>query len=149
MSFRLSSSTPESEGGEDSRPRTNACIVITGDALDPEACTRFLGVIPTEIGVKGTSRPDRRPPVPETFWSLDQRGLRLYSTDEVVALVLQPIWPVRDQLRQFVAEHDLKVTVVVNVTINEERPVYELSTETMRKLVEIGAEFALDIFDYS
>ncbi len=144
-----SSNQDTSPPKDESSPRINVSLWITGDGLDPMACTRHLGVVPTEVRVKGEARPRKLPPARSSSWALDLKNQRLYSTDEAVALILAPIWPVRDQLKHFVEKHKLEVFVAVNVTIYEDRPVYELSTKTMEKLVEIGAEFGLDIFDYS
>jgi hypothetical protein len=59
------------------------------------------------------------------------------------------VWPHREKVRSFAREHNLSITLVCNVTIFDDRPVYELKPDTMEKLAWFGAEFGLDIFDYS
>jgi hypothetical protein len=82
-------------------------------------------------------------------WLIRKSGRPFYSTDEAVNEILDAIWPARKAIREFAKLNAVDVGINCNVTIYEDRPAYELSTNTIDRLAQIGCGFGLDIFDYS
>jgi len=82
-------------------------------------------------------------------WSYGVEKVAEFSTNTVVERVLAKVWPRRDEIAAFTLANDLSVCLCCNVTIHENRPVYDLSPDVMLKLATLNAEFSMDIFDYS
>jgi Domain of unknown function (DUF4279) len=126
-------------------PRISTHLTIAGDELDVHECTKAIGLRPTEVGrakarVPGTGR---------DWWAFGFEKREHYSTDDAVKELLAAVRPHRKAILDFVASHDVQLSFVCNVTITDERPVYELRTEVLVELASWGAEFAMDVFDYS
>jgi Domain of unknown function (DUF4279) len=126
-------------------PSITTCLEIAGDELDPDVCTKSIGIQPTRVrrakvrvaGVAGTS------------WAFGFEKVPLYSTSDAVEQLLAAVEPHKIAILDFVSSPTVELAVVCNVTITDERPEYCLSQEVIRRLASWGAEFALDIFDYS
>jgi len=60
------------------------------------------------------------------------------------------IYPARDRLRAFLQANGLRCTVVCTVFIRgdptADRPVYELSSQTIERLATLGAGFVLEVY---
>lgn len=128
--------------------KINAGLGIWGDDLDPDECTRFTGVSPTKVEIKGQLRPEGRPPVRVTTWGISIERKNSYSIDEVLTELLDLIWPQREAIIEYLAQHSVSAIFAVNVTLWKERPEYCLGAETLRRLAHFGVEYCLDIFDY-
>ena len=111
-------------------------------------CTEAFGIEPTEVW---RQRHDhvRKSLHTTDCWAVGLKRQPFYSTDDAVRKVLEIVWPLKDKIRNFVREQNLTVTLVCNVTIFGDRPVYGLGADTIEKLAWLEAEFGLDIFDYS
>jgi len=127
-------------------PQISACFVISGNGFNTDECTRAIGREPTEIG---HPKEGERPEINDTEWIIDTGKLKLYSVDEVVSSLMEDVWPHRERIETFLKQTALKGSFCCFVTIFEERPLYELSEETMRKMAALGCDFSMDIYDYS
>jgi len=139
----------EGECDKADSPLITTEFYVAGDSLDPDACTRDLGIEPTEIWRQ--KRPDLIPrtDLSAVSWIIRISKRPYYSVDEAVAEILDVIWPARQSVQEFVSKNAVDVGINCNVTIAVDRPVYELSRRTIERLADIGCEFGLDIFDYS
>lgn len=132
----------------DPSPRLNTSFWLTGECFDPRDFTKIVEMVPTDHGVRGQIRTPR-PPVPETFWRLSLEGRRCYEIDEALAELLDLLWPKREAIRSFAKSTGAAVGFDTNVTILEDRPVYSLSPRSLSRMAYLGADYGLDIFDYS
>ncbi|SRR6266496_1337777 len=132
----------------DETPLIEASFIISGEGFDPHTCAAIFGLEPTEVTVRGEPRPGNRPKAPGTSWSIDVRH-RAYSIDEVIAEVLDAVWPQRETIKEFTQSATLRITFNSNVKIFADRPLYCLSPATVEKIAYFQAEFCLDIFDLS
>jgi hypothetical protein len=123
-------------------------VYINGDNFDPTALSHILQITPSEIGIKNDLKPNKRSVYTESFWKYCKES-NFYSVDEAVTALLRSIESKSHTLRTFVADHTLEMAIICNVTIYEDRPVYELGRGTIQKLANLNAEFIMDIFDYS
>jgi hypothetical protein len=82
------------------------------------------------------------------MWSLESGWLETQELDSGIQLVLQEIWPVREQILAFCKERHARSGFSSAVDILEERAVYELSSDSISKLAYLGASYGLDIFDH-
>ncbi len=121
---------------------------MQGDGLDPDECTRLTGLSPTKVEVKGQLRPAGRPPVRVTTWGISIEKTNSYSIDEVLTELIDLIWPQREAIIEYLANHPVSAIFAVNATLYKERPEYCLGGETLRRLAYFGVDFCLDIFDY-
>lgn len=126
-------------------PLITTAFIISGEMFDPESCTLAIGLQPSEVCVKGAHREGGRPPVATSSWSIHFRRQRLDSIEDGIKNVLDVIWPHRTKIQAFVTSLGLKATFTSNVIVTEERPLYCLSAETMRKMSALDAEFCMDI----
>ena len=130
-------------------PLISAEISVSGQSFDPSVCTTAVGITPTRVWRQTREWLLDRPDLPNVSWLVSVEKVASYSTDETARMVLDIVWPRRKQLKRFVADHDVHLELTCSVTIHEDRPLYELSVGTMKRLVFLGADFGLDIFDYS
>ena len=130
-------------------PQITVWFVLAGDDFDADACTAAIGLSPASIWRQ--KRPELRdhPDLNNMNWSFGAEKVSEYSTNTVVASVLKDVWQRRDAIAAFASQHALTASVCCNITIYQERPVYQLSPDVMRKLADLDAVFLMDIFDYS
>ena len=132
-----------------SAPRITVWFVIAGDDFDADACTAAIGIEPSSIWRQQRSELRDHSDLNNMNWSFGVEKVREYSTDAVVKSVLDVVWPRRATIAAFVADNRLSTSVCCNVRVHQDRPVYELSPSTMSRLVDLNAEFLMDIFDHS
>lgn len=126
-------------------PRITTQLTLSGDNLDVEECTKVLGLQPTAVGRAKV----RVPGAGGAWWAFGFEKREHYSTDDAVKELLVVIGPHKSAILNFVASHDVRLSLVCNVTITDERPVYELTKEVLAELASWGSDFIMDIFDYS
>jgi Domain of unknown function (DUF4279) len=122
---------------------------IEGDELDPDVFTYLVGVKPSKIGRKGevSANPmaaKRGVQIPQTFWCIEVEHTS-YSMDEGIQVLLTRIWPSREKVLDYIKTRP-SVTVGMNSTIHigEDRPVYEISLDSIKKLAELECRFMLN-----
>ncbi|NOU11967.1 MAG: DUF4279 domain-containing protein [Nitrospira sp.] len=122
---------------------------IEGDELDPDEFTRLLEIRPYRTGKKGelSSHPAAaRQGVknPSTFWFIEVEQ-NSYDMDEGVQTLLAQVWPHRDKIKEYLKTRPT-VTVGMNTTIHidKDRPVYEISLDSIKKLAELECRFMLN-----
>lgn len=124
-------------------------LCIEGDELDPDEFTRLVGVQPNRTGRKGQLSANPMAAklgvrIPQTFWCIEVEH-NSYSMDEGIQVLLARIWPHRDKILEYV-KHRPTVEMGINSTIHidEDRPVYEISLDSIKKLAELGCRFMLN-----
>ncbi len=130
-------------------PLITVRFVIGGRDFDPNDVSRAIGLEPTRVWHATHKAVINDTRFNTVSWCIGYEKLPLYSTDEAVKQVLKLIWPHREPIGRYLRHGKVSATLVCNVTIWEDRPVYELSADTMQRLSALGCEFVLDIFDYS
>lgn len=130
-------------------PLISTEFFVAGDSFDTEACTRLFGMNPTEVWRQKRQELVDRPDISNVAWLIRKSKRPLYSVDDAVNEVLDVVWPARQAIRDFADQNAVDIGINCNVTIYEDRPVYELSRQSINRLAQIGCSFGLDIFDYS
>ena len=122
---------------------------IQGDELDPDEFTGLVGLQPYRTGKKGelSSHPaaakqgvkDRK-----TFWCIEVEN-DSYSMDEGIQTLLAQVWPNRNKVLEYVKNRPT-VEMGINTTIHmdEDRPVYEISLDSIKKMAELECRFMLN-----
>jgi hypothetical protein len=135
-------------------PEIRTYFWIGGDNLNPEEFTQVIGISPTDSGVKGTPSPhptlrEQGKTTPWTFWKINLNE-NSYNTDEVIQKLLSRVWHRRDAILEYVrSKPGVEVGVLIAISIYDDRPVYELSRDTIGKLAYLGCDFAIDdIYDH-
>jgi hypothetical protein len=137
----------EDEVDEKGGARIRSGFEIRGDSLDTEECTRIVGISPTMVTHKGAPRASGRGVYPFTFWEFELIEPHSYSTDECMAHLIDVIWDTREDIVSFLKSPGLEAGFYSSVRITGERPVYELSAATVKRIAFFGAGYSLDIYD--
>jgi len=131
-------------------PKIRASFCVVGRNWDPHECTEAIGIQPTKIWHQQRPALRKRRDLNTEEWVLVWEKQELYDTDEAVQGVLNMIYPARDRLRAFLQANGLRCTVVCTVFIRgdptADRPVYELSSQTIERLATLGAGFVLEVY---
>jgi hypothetical protein len=69
--------------------------------------------------------------------------------DDAVNGVISQVWPYRKAIAEFVERNNVRATMDSAVRLWNDPPDYSLTRATLKKLVELGVEFSLHIYDYS
>ena len=79
-----------------------------------------------------------------TFWFIEVER-NSYSMDEGIQAVLAQIWPHREKVLEYVKSRPaLEMGVNTTIHMHEDRPVYEISLDSIKKLAELGCPFMLN-----
>ena len=127
--------------------RIMASFAILGGEWDPDECTERLGIAPSSLRRRGYSSAPNRPAAKQPEWTLDTTWVDVDSTDDCLRPLLDLIWPHRDAILSFSCEKEARVLVLVVIEVLRERPVYEVSPQTVQRLADLGAELNFDIYD--
>ncbi len=134
---------------EDAKPTINTTFWLEGDRLDLDFFTTEIGIQPTYTMKKGwlSSNPTLRESGhknPSTMWEINHK-FQSYSMDEGVQKVLSIIWEKRDQILDYVRDSaDVEVGIRSAIWIYEDRPVYDLSADTIQRLAYLECNFCID-----
>jgi hypothetical protein len=130
-------------------PVINTILWLGGEEIDPDEFTLLVGLQPTWSGKKGelSSNPmaaNQGVRVSETFWRIEIEQ-ETYSMDEGIQEVLIRMWPHREKVRAYLVIHpSIRIGVTSVIHINQDRPVYDISLDSITKLAELGCGFMID-----
>jgi hypothetical protein len=98
---------------------------------------------------QGDPRPSPRPPVKQSTWRVECKNRRIQSIDEGIREVLDIVWPHRAEIRKVLSELKLSATFISYVRIHDLGVVYEILPQTLARMADLGAEWAMDLYDSS
>ena len=124
-----------------------AHLVVSSDELDFSGCTAAVGIVPTKTWTRPYPYSSDVIPRKQWIFGIEKKGY--VSTSDAVAELFRQIGGKEERIRSFALERRCRVTVVCDVTIHEDRPLYELTSEQISNLARLGARFLMDVFDYS
>jgi len=130
-------------------PILSVFMIVGGDNLDIEECTRAIGIEPTEVWCQTKSKLPDLPGVEKRQWIFGIEKKECYSVSEMLDELMEVLWPLNERIINYLNDREISCSFVCNVTIYEDRPLYSLSPGVMEKMASLGAEFLMDIFDYS
>jgi len=139
--------TDSNNRGEE--PSLTTSLILSGEDFDFEDCSSQIGLQSTKVWHPPSKRIADAFDLPKSTWSFAIEKSSHDSVDTALQELLETVWPLRNKIRDFAQKNSLQISFVCTVTILSERPVYELSSETMAKLSWFNADFSMDIFDYS
>ena len=124
-------------------------FAIESEDMDPDECTRALGISPWESGKKGTKlSPKSFGLLRTSFWSVGPYQKPADNIDDGLQEVLEVIWPARDRIRAYLTSSGFQASFGTNVSIYEARPLYLLQADTLSRMAFFGVEYIFDVFDY-
>ena len=124
-------------------------VGVSGRGFDVDECTRAIGREPTEIWRQKRPHLRERVDLPDTEWMVGFQWRPFDAVDDAVRETISQIWDARSRFVAFAEAHHLSRFLVCSVRIWRERPLYNLTAQSLRQLGELGVEFSLDIYDYS
>jgi hypothetical protein len=120
---------------------------ISGENLDFEDCTRSIGITPTRTFVRAFEYDSSV--IPTHQWMIESDREPVQSIDDAVRIILDRIIGHEERIVRYAANHGCETQVFCSVIIYEQRPLYELCSETLQSLVVLKCRFAMDVLDYS
>ena len=120
---------------------------LSGRDFDPDACIREIGVEGAEVWRQRRPQLAQRADLPNVEVSFEVGPEPFESVDDAVRVVLARVAPATPQILACVAKHGLKASMTAMIKVYTERPLYELSPESMRVMAELGATFSIDLID--
>jgi hypothetical protein len=128
---------------------TTYFLISSNKYFDPNVVSQRVPIAPTRIETQGELRPYPRPSVKQSSWRTECKDRTIQSIDEGIREVLEIVWPHRTVIVQTLADMELSCSFVSYVRIHDLGVVYELSTETMSRMAALGAEWNMDLYDFS
>ncbi len=122
--------------------KISTSIAILGEDLDFAECSAAIGLKPTMEFVRKFDSMV----VPKHQWILKCEKQIFESTDDALKELFRKLSGVENRILAYARQHDYRIKISCNVTIREDRPVYELKMETVQKIAQLGASFGMDIF---
>jgi len=121
---------------------------LSGKDLDFALINSVLGLSATgtwspkpELSARGLDKSD---------WYFGVTKKAFESTNDAVQHVIDSLWGHRKEIKKLLSlNKHIEASMIVNVTINVKRPVYEFELDTINRLAELGCSLLIDIFDYS
>lgn len=119
---------------------------IAGSGLDVAALNSLLAGIAGKV----VSRPDNVPAsvLPEAWWAIEVVQRDQESTETVIAETLDALEPLQSEIRKIACDPRFQIELDCTIEINEERPVMEVSSGTLRRLADIGVTLGFEVYDY-
>lgn len=125
-----------------------AAFVVAEMNFNPHECTSHFGLEPTTVRIKGEVGPRGRTPAPQSEWIVDIKNSRFDSTNLPLQHLLDVIWSKRKRIRDYIAENQLKICFVLEITggLGKRNFLYEFSTHTLGRIAYFGAPLYLDVY---
>lgn len=120
-------------------------LMIAGDHLDFDDFSAYVGLQPTYTKVR---RSDRGQVYPKFKWFIDTGYAECVSVDEKFQDLFAIISGHEEKINDYCMRKGLEVYGKCNIKIYDDRPLYELSSSTIQKLVALNAKFEMEIFDF-
>ena len=122
---------------------------IEGNELDPDEFTRLVGIQPYRTGKKDEI--SSHPAAAKlgvinsaTFWFIEVER-NTYSMDEGIQEVLGSIWLHRERILEYVhTRPSVKMGVTSTIHMYQDRPVYDISPDSIKKLADLGCGFMIN-----
>lgn len=128
-----------------SASRISAYLILASDSLDFAECTAAVGLEPTDTWVKKVKHPD----LPNKEWSFGFKKREFDSIGDALAELVRMLAGHESQIRSFAKKSGCSVSVICNVTIREDPPLYEIGEGQLLAMSQLGADFGMDIIDQS
>ena len=131
-------------------PIVTSYFTISSDAyFNPQHVAERIPLAATRLLMQGDARSAPRPPVKHSAWEIVCEERHIHSTDEGLREVLDIVWPHRTVILKVLAELSLSASFTSYVRIYESGVVFDLAANTMRRMAELGAEWSMDLYDFS
>jgi hypothetical protein len=121
-----------------------ASIVISGDEMSFDACSKAVGLDPTTTFVRPYDYDSSL--IAARQWCFATGKVELESIDDAVQALLSYL-PSMHSIADFATLGNYDVELICSVDVYEDRPLYELSKESIASLSRLRARFSMEIHD--
>lgn len=129
------------------QPQIRTIFCISGDDLHFDAVSVQVGLKPTKVWRQSNEKLLDINELENSCWSYELEKQVCYSTDDAVDLLLDKIWPFREKIKTYGKNNpNSTLSIVVNVFMDEHRPLYEYKPQTLTRIAEINCSILMDIF---
>lgn len=127
--------------------KISAALVISGDNLDFDTCTAAMGAEPTSTFVRDFDYDSTL--VSARQWTYETPKDLSESVDDTLQILLQRFLSRLSAVRNYCTEHEYDVEISCSVDVYDDRPLYELSVNTVEVLSVLRARFSMEVHDYT
>ena len=131
----------------DDCPRISVSLVVGGDDFDTAQLSHVLSINPTRVWSQKIPHLRERGDLPNCEWEYKIERAQHWSIDEAIQQVLDVVWTKRNALCQFAEENKLSTAIVCYVFNETTDPEYTITLSTLKRIVELGAEFSMQLDD--
>jgi hypothetical protein len=124
--------------------RTEVCLAVYGEDLDPAVVTALVGCSPASAHVRGDRRGPRSPPLRRGGWFLDVRGERPDGPEELAIRLLERLPKGERVWVELAASYDVEVRFTLHTTGWNRG--FELSSRTAARLALLHAQLVFEIY---
>lgn len=126
--------------------RIETIFRISGSAMDIAALNKKLKTIEGKVTHRRESIPVDA--MPEAWWATNVNMCNQESTENSIVKILDKIEPIRDVLTGIAGDARFKIGLDCEIIINDDRPMIEVSAQTLKRVANINAELGFEVFDY-
>ena len=119
---------------------------ISGSAIDIVTLDKRLKLVEGEVIKRPASVPVNA--MSESWWAIDVKMINQESTEDAIMKILDMIEPIRDVITEIADDKRFKIELDCEIIINDDRPMIEVSAQTLKRVANINAELGFEIFDY-
>lgn len=123
-----------------------ATFRISGSASDIVTLDKRLKLVEGEVIKRPASVPVNA--MSESWWAIDVKMINQESTEDAIMKILDMIEPIRDVITEIADDKRFKIELDCEIIINDDRPMIEVSAQTLKRVANINAELGFEIFDY-
>lgn len=123
-----------------------ATFRISGSAIDIVTLDKRLKLVEGEVIKRPASVPVNA--MSESWWAIDVKMINQESTEDAIMKILDMIEPIRDVITEIADDKRFKIELDCEIIINDDRPMIEVSAQTLKRVANINAELGFEIFDY-
>lgn len=131
------------------REETNKVSVvlrITGKAADLAELATALSSLQGQIETRPPNVPTRS--LPEAWWGIEVKRTNQESTELAITDVLDKLDDMRATFQKVAKDPRFQIEVDCTVEIESERPVMEVSAQTLMRLATLHAALGFEVHDY-
>lgn len=127
-------------------PQIQIALVINSDSLHPDKITELIGVIPTEMYVKGELIAGTIRPRDVSSWCYSLTDIvDHYDLGEALAKLIEILAPKAEQISSACKSHGLEAIFSCGIDVVDESPSIYISPEIIFEISRFGASLDIDI----
>jgi len=127
-------------------PRIQIALVINSDFLHPDKISELIGLIPTEMYLKGELIVGTIRPRDVNSWCFSLNGIvDHYDLGEALTKLIEKLAPKAEQINSVCKSNDLEAIFSCGIDVVDESPSIYIPPEIVFEISRFGASLDIDI----